>query len=344
MKTRALIALSGFMLSTTLLAPSVARADDDDRIEIKVGTVAPSGTPWSELLKRIKRRFKKESDGKLKLKPYFGGRLGGEKEMVRETREGRIHMFGGSTAALATVVPELAVLEAPFLFSSSEEADFVLDDYARPHVEKLLARKGFVLYQFSENGWHGLALKSTCVGSMDDLTGKKIRSQESTIHLATFKALGANPVEMAVPEVLPALKQGVVDGFSNTPLFSFATSWYQGIEHYTLTNHIYQPAAIVYSKKWFDKQPKALQKIMLAGVEEDQEFGRQGIRAIRPGLVDNFRKSDIEVCEVSPELRAEMVKATQEVHEQFRKRATKRGKKLLDAIAEGKKAWAAKQK
>jgi tripartite ATP-independent transporter DctP family solute receptor len=322
--------------------PAIAQ-EKKDRIVIKLGTVAPDGTPWSELMQRIRKRFKKDTGGKIKLKLYLGGRLGGEKEMVRETREGRLHMFGGSTAAVATVVPELNVLEAPFLFASDKEADFVLDKYAKPHVEKLLAEKGFVFFQFAENGWHGLALKQTCVKTLADMKGKKIRSQESTIHLDAFKALGANPSEIPVPEVLTSLQSGVVDGFSNTPLFAFATSWYQGIAHYTVTDHIYQPAVVVYSKKWLDGQPDDVKKVLLAGGQEDAEFGRSGVRAIKQGLIDNFTKSKIEVCPASPELRTEMVKATKNIFPSYCKKASKNGKALCAAIEQGKAEFA-KQK
>lgn len=335
----------GVAVALALGLGGVAQADEDDgKLVIKVGTVAPDGTPWSELMKRIKKRYKEESKDQVKLKVYLGGRLGGEKEMARETREGRIQLFGGSTAALATIVPELYVLEAPYLFDSSEEADFVLDNYAKPHVEKLLEKAGFKFFQFSENGWHGLALKGPCVKSLADLKGKKIRSQEAKIHLDTFNAMGANAVEMSVPEVLPALEQGLVDGFSNTPLFSFATSWYQGVSSYTVTDHIYQPAMLVYSKKWFDKQSPELQKMLLNGAEGDQTFGRTGIRAIRDGLIDNFRKQKIEVCDASPALKAEMKKATKALFGKYRQDASADGKKLFDAILQGKAAYAKQKK
>ena len=273
------------------------------------------------------------------MKVYLGGRLGGEKQMVRETRKGRIQMFGGSTSALATIVPELYALEAPFLFDSNEEADFVLDNYAKPHVKKLLEAQGFVFFQFAENGWHGLGLKNRCVKSLADLQGIKLRSQEAKIHLDPFKALGANPVEMAVPEVLPALEQGVVDGFSNTPLFSFATSWHQGIKHFTNSRHIYQPAMLVYSKVWFDKQPKEIQEKLLAKADSDAKFGRKGVRAIAPGLLQNFTKSKIEVCNVDAALKAQMKAKTSKIFGKYRKRASKKGKALFDAILEGKKAF-----
>lgn len=318
-----------------------ARAGEPETI--KVATVAPEGTPWSALMDRVKKRIQTESGSAFKMKVYLGGRLGGEKETVRETREGRVQMWGGSTAAIATVVPELYALEAPFLFDSSEEADFVIDNYVRKHAETLLANKGFVLYQFAENGWHGLALKTGCARTPAALKGLKIRSQEAAIHLDTFKALGANPVEIAVPEVLPALQQGTVDGFSNTPLFTFAVSWHQGVKSFTVTDHVYQPAVIVYSKKWFDKQSKEHQALLLSNVEADTKFGRDGVRGIRDGLLDNFRASKIEVCELSKEERDAYRKATESIFKTYMAKASKDGKAMLQAILEGKKAWAAKK-
>ncbi len=64
------------LLTLALLAPPALAADGE--IVVKAGTVAPDGTPWSELLKRMKRRFKKDSEKRIKLKAYLGGRLGGD--------------------------------------------------------------------------------------------------------------------------------------------------------------------------------------------------------------------------------------------------------------------------
>jgi TRAP-type C4-dicarboxylate transport system substrate-binding protein len=277
------------------------------------------------------------------MKLYFGGRLGGEKETAREAREGRVQMWGGSTAAMATIVPELYALEAPFLFESSEEADFILDNYLRPHAEKLLAQRGFVFYQWAENGWHGIALKGDCVTGLASLKGRKIRSQEATIHLDMLKAMGANAVEMAVPEVMTALSQGVVDGFSNTPLFSFAVSWYQGVSSFTVTDHVYQPAVIVYSKKWFDGQSAEIQKALLANAREDEKSGRDGVRELRDPLLENFEKAKIKVCRLNAEQKQELKQATAGIFEAYRKKAGKSGKAVYDALMEGKKAWAAKK-
>lgn len=337
---RALTFTSATILTASLLwlTPATSLAQQ----KVKVATVAPKGTPWSALLDKIKKRLYADSGKTLKLKIYYGGRLGGEKETARETREGRLQMWAGSSAALATIVPELYALEMPFLFESNAEADFVLDNYARPHVEKLLAKRGFVLYQFAENGWHGIGLRDRCITGPESFKGVKIRSQEAAVYLDTFKALGANPIEMSVPEVLPALKQGTVDGFSNTPLFSFATSWYQGVKYFTPTRHVYQPALVVYSKKWFDKQTPEHKKLLMANIEGYQKEGRQGVRKIRNGLLQNFVKAKIKLCKFSDAQRATLKAATSKIFPSYKKKTSRGGKALYKAIEDGKKAWAAK--
>ena len=96
-----------------------------------------------------------------------------------------------------------------------------------------------------------------------DLKGVKVRSQESKAHLAFWKKVKANAVPIAVPEVLSALNTGVVEGFDNTALFTLAAEWHTGIKHYTITEHIYQPAAVVYSARFWKKMSEGHKKILI---------------------------------------------------------------------------------
>lgn len=305
----------------------------------KVGSVAPEGTPWAEWLDGVKKRLEKDSGGQLKLKVFLGGKLGGEKEMVEETKNGNLQIFGGSAGAVATYVPELAVLELPFIFTSDEEADFVLDK-VRERFTKLLEARGFVMVMWAENGWHGYGVKGKCIEKLEDMKGLKMRSQESYVHLETYKAFGASPVEMGVPEVLGALQTGTVDGYSNTPLFSFATSWYKGITHYTYTKHIYQPGIMILSKKWFDGQSDDVKKALL--VRSDERDGIAGVRALTEPLLDNFTAADKKVCRLSPDAQKAFAEKAKAVWTVFGKKS-KSNKELLDAVLAAKKEFAAKK-
>jgi tripartite ATP-independent transporter DctP family solute receptor len=314
-----------------------SQAFAQETIQAKVGSVAPEDTPWDEWLKGVKARLEKETNGKLKLKVFLGGKLGGEKEMVEETKNGNLHIFGGSTGAVATYVPELAVLELPFIFSSDAEADYVLDK-TRDQFAKLMEAKGFVMAMWAENGWHGYGVKGKCIEKVDDMKGLKMRSQESFVHLDTYKAFGASPVEMAVPEVLGALQTGTVDGYSNTPLFSFATSWYQGVTHYTYTKHIYQPGIMLISKKWFDKLPDDVKQALL--VRTDERAGIKGVRALSGPLLENFKAAGKTVCTLTPEATKAFAAKAQPVWQTFAKKSAS-NKAILDAVLAAKKEFAA---
>ena len=318
----------------------VAASAQAQTIIAKVGSVAPEGTPWAEWIEGIKARMDKDTGGKLKLKVFLGGKLGGEKEMVEETRNGNLQMFGGSTGAVATWVPELNVLELPFLFASDAEADFVLDK-TRDRFSKLVEAKGFVMVMWAENGWHGYGVKGKCLEKVEDMKGLKMRSQESYVHIETYKAFGASPVEMAVPEVLGALQTGTVDGYSNTPLFSFATSWYNGITHYTYTKHIYQPGIMVLSKKWFDAQPEDLKKAMM--VRTDERSGIEGVRALSEPLLENFTAAGKIVCKLTPEATKGFAAKVKPVWDVFAKKAPG-NKAILEAVLAAKKEFAAQKK
>ncbi|MBL8919150.1 MAG: TRAP transporter substrate-binding protein [Myxococcaceae bacterium] len=323
--------------SLVLAVPAFAQ---DAKVVLKVGSVAPEGTPWSEWLDGVKARLEKDSGNRIKLKLFLGGKLGGEKEMAEETRNGNLAMFGGSAGALATYVPELAGIELPYLYSSDAEADFVLDKI-RPQVAKLLEAKGFTMVMWGENGWHGYGIKGKCVEKPDDMKGLKMRSQESFVHMETYKAFGAAPVEMSVPEVLGALQTGTVDGYSNSPLLSQATSWYKGVTHYTYTKHIYQPALIVISKKVFDAQPDDLKTILLN--RSDERSGITGVRALTEPLLDNFTAAKKTVCKLTPEQAKAFEAKARPVWDVFAKKSAS-NKALLDAMLAAKKEFAAGKK
>lgn len=310
------------------------------QVTAKVGSVAPEGTPWDDWLQGVRKRMDKDTEGKLKLKVFLGGKLGGEKEMVEETKNGNLQIFGGSTGAVATYVPEMNVLELPFIFSSDAEADYVLDK-TRDQFAKLMEAKGFVMVMWAENGWHGYGVKGKCLEKVEDMKGLKMRSQESYIHIETYKAFGAAPVEMAVPEVLGALQTGTVDGYSNTPLFSFATSWYNGISHYTYTKHIYQPGIMVLSKKWFDQQPEDIKKALM--VRSDERAGIKGVRNLTEPLLENFRAAGKTVCTITPEASKGFASKVKPVWDAFSKKS-KGNKEILDAVLAAKKDFAAGKK
>jgi tripartite ATP-independent transporter DctP family solute receptor len=313
-----------------------ARADEGEAKEfiVKFGSAAPDDTPWARQMQRFKSRFEKESSGRVKLKLFLGSSKGGEDAMVRQCAQGTLQAVGVTTGALAILVPELDVLELPYRFASQEEVDRVLDDpEVWAAVKKLLEKKGLEPYIFSENGWRNFASKSRPIRSPADLKGVKMRSQENRVHIEMYKAIGASPVPFSIPETIGALQTGVVDGFDNSPLFAEAANWYQGIKYWTVSDHIYQPAMIVYNKAWYDALPKDVRELLVSQREEETRYGRGLIRKLNEPLIQNLRDAGIEVYRLTPEERKKFADAVAPVYAKIRAQLSPQGQALYDLIA-----------
>ncbi len=308
-------AQTAWLALSTLLVSTVAAKP----VEIRFATIAPEGTPWSEQIEGIQKRVEAQSQGRLVFKPYLGGQLGGEVETLRSLRRGRIQAWGGSAGALSSLVPELQLLELPYLFRSHEEADYVLDEVLFKPYAKLLAEKGLVLQSWNENGWRHIGSKNKPVLKPSDLQNMKIRSQESPIHLSMWKALGSNPVAISVPEVLTSLQTGVVDAFDNSSLFASATSWHTAVGHFTLTQHIYQPGVILYNKAFLEKLPEDLRTQLLGDAKADAVQGRAGVRALEPEILALMEKEGVKVHRLGEAERKEFSTVLEPLHDGFAK-------------------------
>ncbi len=283
----------------------VGRAQADDPISLKIATIAPEGTPWEKQLKSLKKRYEDGSGGRIKVKLFFGGSLGGEKALVRRCAQGSIQMAGVSTGAASSLVPELNVLELPYLFRDAADADRILDTVVKPQMAKLLEKKGFIFGLWAENGFRSMFTRERPVKSVADLRGLRMRSQETIAHLNMYRALGANPQPIDATNVLTSLQTSVVDGFDNTPIFAFATSWYQGAHHFTRTEHIYQPGLILISKQWYDGLPADLQRVVSDIPQSFVDEGRHGVRDLEPLLIKNLGRAGLTIHQLEAAQRAE---------------------------------------
>ena len=103
----------------------------------------------------------------------------------------------------------------------------------------------------------------TPVTKLDDFKGKRTRVLASEGEQAMVAALGAAPVPMSLPEVLPAIQQGTIDGVSSV-IGVFVAFRYNDAAPNVLDTSLWalMPIALV-SKVWFDKQPADLQKAIM---------------------------------------------------------------------------------
>jgi tripartite ATP-independent transporter DctP family solute receptor len=335
MKATARARLLPIAIALALFSALVPRSVLAEELVVKMATVAPDNTPWSELLKSYKKSVEEKSGGRIKVKVFLGGALGDENETLLKCKRGQVQGVATTTGAAASQIPELNVLELPYLFRDAAEADHVIDTVLTKPLEGTLRKYGFVLGLWSENGFRQFGTGDGFVTSPEALKGKKMRSQESSVHLEMWKAFGASPVPVPTTEVLTALQTHTVDGYDQSILFAVAAGWYKAVKYFTVSNHIYQPALVVFNQEWFDKVPADLQKILLDEGRALQTKGRKAVRAIQPDLIKGMKQGGVEVVELTPAQRDVFEKAAAPVRKWFRKSQGKEASKLLDAVEKG---------
>ncbi len=326
------VVVVGLACAITFLGIATASAEP---YTLKIATVAPKDTPWEQLLSLYKRNVAAASNGRIKIKLYLGGNMGDENSTVRMTARGRIQGVGASTGAVASLVPELNAIEVPFMFRSAKEADYVLDKKLTGPMEKLFRERGLVLCFWSENGFRHFGSRFGAITKPADLKGRKMRSQESFVHLAMWRALDASPQAIPTTEVLTALKTSAVDGWDQALLFAIAASWHKSISDLTLSGHIYQPAVIAFNAEWFDALPADLQKVLIDEGRKLTRRGREAIRRINPELLKIVQNDGVKIHKLSPAARAAFEKATLKVRDEFRREQGKKGAEILDLVEQG---------
>ena len=313
-------------------APSAAQAQT---FELNIGSLAPKGTPWYSLLERFEKEVEAETGNRVNVIIRPAGVMG-EVEMVREARKGeRLQACAVTTGAIAEGgnIPQLNLVELPFLFDDNAEADYVLDSVLFDVYADVLGRRGFALVVWSENGWRSFGTKGTAIKTPADLKKFKMRSQESDVHLQMYKTFGAQAVQKPMTEVLTSLQANVIDGLDNTALYTQAAGLAEPLDHFTLTRHIYQPAAIVLNKRWFDSLPADIKQV-IASKKSLATVGRKMIRDEEAAMMENFEFFGVQVHNLSAAERKAFADVAKTMHDPYAATITD-GPAILKKIRDG---------
>src|SRR5215216_313365 len=143
-----------------------------DNVEIRLATLAPSGSPWMEVLGKAQAEIKDKTAGRVTLKYYEGGQQGDERDFVRKIGLGQLDGAAITSIGLAMIDESIRVLELPMMFSSAEELDYVADKMW-PYFQKKFEKKGYKLNDRGEVGWVYFLSKAK-VETIADLKGQKI--------------------------------------------------------------------------------------------------------------------------------------------------------------------------
>ena len=288
--------LLGLLCLVLVLHPSRALS-----LVVKLGTIAPEGSPWYQALLEIGDEWKRISNGEVKLRIYGGGVAGDEPDMLRKIRIGQLHAAALATSGLKTIVRDTQILSFPMLIQTDGELDHILKKYG-PGLEAQLEEKGFKVLNWSSAGWAYFFTRSPVV-TTDDLKEHKLFFWGSdTSYIELLKRSGFQPVPLAVTDLLPSLQTGLVDAFGAPPAAALSFQWFSLAPNMTDLKWEPLPGATVISIRSWRKIPEELRPKLEKAAREIGARLQKRIMELNDEAVEAMKGHGLKVFKVPPEV------------------------------------------
>ncbi|EWY39362.1 C4-dicarboxylate ABC transporter substrate-binding protein [Skermanella stibiiresistens SB22] len=291
---------------------------------LQMGHPTASNSHYGVASATLAEELARRSNGKFKLVITPNG---AEREMVESAQIGTLDLLVTSTGPVGNFVPEVAIVDIPFLFKDYTHARAVLDGPVGQDMLKLFPDKGLVALAWGENGFRHITNSKHAINTPADAKGLKVRTMENQVHMTAFRQLGVLPTPMAFTEVFTALQQGTVDGQENPIPVITASKFAQVQKYLTLTGHVYSPALILMSKSTFDGLTPEEQQMFRDSAMVAAKAMREKVAAVEATGVAELRAAGMEV--ITDVDRSKFQEALQPAYAEY---AKKFGKENIERI------------
>lgn len=301
-------------------------AGADKVLDLKFGHIAPPFHGQSKGVDAFAAYVKEKTKGAIEIKTFPFGQLGSETSQAEQVQAGTLDMASITTAVLQNYIPQVAVVDLPFVFPDKKTAYAVLDD---PEVqEKIFANlpaKGFIGIGWTENEFRDITNSKKEIKKPADLQGLKIRVMKSPIYIDTFKQLGAQVTDLPFPQIYNALQNKTIDAQENPLLTSILIKATEVTKFVTKTGHILTECIIIVNpdvwKKLTPDQQKIFREAAKVAIKTNREVNAQLEKKLpKTGIsIEEYcKKNDVKVTLLTPEEREAFKKAMTKVWDKYR--------------------------
>ncbi|MCY4400306.1 MAG: TRAP transporter substrate-binding protein [Gemmatimonadetes bacterium] len=282
-------------------------------VELSFGHVGAPGSLFAQSAEEFAARVNARLEGEAEVIVYGSSQLGGDDILLQKLKLGTVDLALPSSI-MSSRIDEFGLFEMPYLVQNRDHMALIEEEIVWPELAPLAEEEGYRIIAVWENGFRHVTNNVRPVRVPGDLDGIKLRTPRGAWRVRLFQQFGANPVPMALSEVLLALRTGVVDGQEN-PLAQIRSSKLDEVQEYlSLTEHVYTPAYVTVSPEHWAEIPETVRTV----VEEEA-------RALRGFVYDTAKRLDRELLvqladteiNVNWANRSAFETASQEVYQQF---------------------------
>lgn len=228
---------------------------------IKVAMITPEGYPWTNALYQMASEIKAKTNGEVVFKVFAGGVSGDETDVIRKMRANRIHAAGFSGVGLGIILPKIRILEAPLLYRSYDEVDFIKKQLA-DELSADFNQKGYVLLGFAEAGFVHFFSQTSMTGP-DGFDPLKMWVWKSDpVAKTSLEMFGINAIPLHLMDVNTGLETGMINAFYSPPLAAIAFQWHPKINYMLDYPMVNSTGALIINKRAFNQLSVAHQALL----------------------------------------------------------------------------------
>lgn len=265
-KTLALVLAGTLIISLVLMSckgNSISAAVRDGKgVTFKLAFNQDETHPQYQAMVTFSQILEEKTDGAYQIELYPNELLGAQKETLEMAQTGAVEMTIVANSLLETWNQDFAVFNLPYVFSSVEHQQAVINDKAV--VEELyrsLEDQGIKVLCAFHGGVRNVYTSKAPVTKPSDLKGQKIRVMQSDTNLQMMSMMGGTGIAMGQGEVYTAIQTKVLDGAENNELIYNNLAQYEVAKYYSYTKHLMQPDMLTISRDVWNALPEDVQKI-----------------------------------------------------------------------------------
>jgi tripartite ATP-independent transporter DctP family solute receptor len=281
-----------------LAAPSIARGQA--QIRLTLGHGAARGNPRWVAADHFAELVKTRSNGRIEIRVAGAAQLGDDLAMLTGLRTGTLDMSVNSQGPASSLVPEMAALGLPFLFSTNAQAYRLVDGGVGQNLARRFEPLGLLLVSYWDNGIRHITNSRRPIVNPDDLRGLRIRTPADPATIDTFQALGAATQQITFSELYVALQQGVVDGQENPLANIHSSKLYEVNRFISLSAHKWECTPVLVSRIARAKLNDADWRLIMDAMKEAEAMNRRLMVESDTKLLAEFKgMANVAVNEVN---------------------------------------------
>ena len=266
----------------------------------------------------FKEKVEKLTDGQVTVTIFPSSQLGSDVSVAKKVQSGAVEMEILTANKLGSFFPEIDLYSLPFLLNDFDVAARVFASPVHETITTDLEKKtGLKSLLFVAAGFRNITNSKHAVNKPEDLKDLKMRVPKNKIEIATFKALGANPVNIPGSELFSALQQGVVDGQDGSAAWAYAKKVYEVQKYLAVTHHQLSTSTMIINARYFAKLPQDIKDAIVKAAEETQVLLQKMCKDADDEIVNKFESQGMEITR--PDLKP-FIELVKPVYQEFAER------------------------